>query len=364
MQHRGVDPCWLTEMGLAPPRFATNLVVVSRAIAVVERFGLEQLALVERPEVAPGRGAIALRMRAASLNYRDLLMVRGLYNPRQPLPLIPLSDGVGEVTGVGEGVAGIALGDRVSPLFALGYLAGEPTKEKLATTLGGPLDGVLREQMIVAAESVVKIPAGMSDVAAATLPCAALTAWNALVEQGGLVPGQTVLVQGTGGVSIVALQIAKAMGARVIVTSSSDTKLARALALGADVGINYLAKPQWGKEAQRLTGDRGVDLVIEVGGAGTLAESLRAVRPGGIIAVIGVLGAAVSEVNVLPILMRNVRLQGVFVGHKEANLRLIRAFEQLHIEPVVDRVFPWTEARAALAYLATGAHFGKIALEF
>jgi NADPH:quinone reductase-like Zn-dependent oxidoreductase len=337
---------------------------MSRAIAVVGKFGLESLTLVDREDLPPRRGEIAIRVRAASINYRDLLMVRGQYNPRQPLPFIPLSDGVGEITELGEGVQAFALGERVSPIFAQGYLAGEPTKEKLATTLGGPLDGVLRERMIVPADSVVRVPSGMSAIAAATLPCAAVTAWSALVEQGGLTVGQTVVVQGTGGVSIAALQIAKAMGARVIVTSSSDVKLARAQALGADRLINYKTTPQWGREVLRLTADRGADFVVEVGGAGTLAESLRAVRPGGIIAIIGVLSAAVSEVNVLPILMRNVRLQGVFVGHKEASQRMIRAYETLRIEPVVDRVFPWTSVASALEYLATGAHFGKVCLEF
>ncbi len=336
---------------------------MSRAIAVVGRFGLESLTLVDREDVPPRRGEVALRMRAASLNYRDLMMVRGQYNPRQPLPLIPLSDGVGEVIELGEGVTSLAIGERVSPLFALGYLAGEPTKEKLSTTLGGPLDGTLRERMVVPADSVVRVPAGMSAVAAATLPCAAVTAWSALVEQGGLAPGQTVVVQGTGGVAISALQIAKAMGARVIITSASDAKLLRAQALGADRLINYRTVPEWGREVLRLTADRGADIVVEVGGAGTLQESLRAVRPGGTIAVIGVLASAVSPVNVLPILMRNVRLQGVFVGHKEASLRMIRAYESLRIEPVVDRVFPWTSAASALEYLSMGAHFGKVCLE-
>jgi NADPH:quinone reductase-like Zn-dependent oxidoreductase len=275
-----------------------------------------------------------------------------------------LSDGVGEVVSVGSEVRGLSIGDRVCPLFCLGYLAGEPTKAKLATSLGGPLDGVLRERMIVPAESVVKVPAVLDDASASTLPCAALTAWNALVEQGGLVAGQTVLVQGTGGVSLFALQIAKAMGARVIVTSSSDEKLERAKALGADHAINYKKTPAWGREALKLTEDRGVDIVVEVGGAGTLGESLKAVRSGGTVAVIGILSGAASEVNVTPILMRNVRLQGVFVGHKEAMVRMVRAFESWDLKPVVDQIFMWTEARAALEHMATGAHFGKIALSF
>ncbi len=336
---------------------------MSKAMVVTGSFGLDRLALVDREEPRASRSQITIRMLASSLNYRDLLMVRGEYNPRQPLPLVPLSDGVGEIVDVGEGVNALQKGDLVAPLFCQAFHAGEPTKEKLATTLGGPLDGVLRETMTLDAANVVKVPRGMSAAQAATLPCAALTAWNALVEQGGLVPGQTVLVQGTGGVSIFALQIAKAMGARVIVTSGTPAKLERARAMGADHGIDYRAKPEWGREAVKLTDGRGVDLVVEVGGAKTLTESLRAVRPGGTIAIIGVLGSAASEINVLPILMRNVRLQGVFVGHKEAMLRMVRAFEALRIEPVVDRTFSWTEAGRALEHLARGEHFGKIALE-
>ncbi|NUP09624.1 MAG: NAD(P)-dependent alcohol dehydrogenase [Polyangiaceae bacterium] len=335
-----------------------------RAMVIEGGFGLDRLAIVERNEADPKAFEVTLSMRAVSLNYRDVLMIRGQYNPRQPLPLVPLSDGVGEVVAVGERVTGLAKGDRVCPLFCQRYFAGEPTKEKIASTLGGPLDGVLREQMTLSAESVVKVPAGLDDAQAATLPCAALTAWNALVEQGGLVPGQTVLVQGTGGVSTFALQIAKAMGARVIVTSSSEAKLERARALGADHGIDYKKTPQWGKEALKLTDDRGVDLVVEVGGAGTLGESLKAVRPGGTIAVIGMLAGGASEVNVIPILMRNIRVQGVFVGHKEAMVRMLRAFDSWSLKPVVDRVFPWTEARAALDHMVAGAHLGKVALGF
>ena len=334
-----------------------------RAMTIEGGFGLERLALGQRERAEAGPGEIVLRMRAASLNYRDLRMVRGEYNPRQPLPLVPLSDGVGEVVAKGEGVA-LSIGDRVCPLFAQGWHAGEPTKEKLATTLGGPLDGVLREEMTLRAENVVKVPVHLTDVEAATLPCAYLTAWSALVEQGALAPGQTVLVQGTGGVSIAALQIAKAMGARVIVTSSSDEKLSRASELGADNTVNYEHTPAWGKKAVELTGGRGVDLVVEVGGAGTLAESLRAVRVGGTVAVIGVLAGAASEVNVLPILMRNVRLQGVFVGHKEGFSRMCRAIDHAALRPVVSRTFPWTDAREALSLMEAGGHFGKIALAF
>lgn len=340
------------------------MTVSYRSMVIDGGFGLDNLVLRERDRVAPASGDVIVRIRAASVNYRDLRMVRGEYNPKQPLPLVPLSDAVGEIVAKGDQVTGLSVGDRVCPLFAQGWHAGEPTKEKISTTLGGPLDGVLREEMTLRAKNVVKVPVHLSDAEAATLPCAYLTAWSALVEQGAVSAGQTVLVQGTGGVSIAALQLAKAMGARVIATSSSDEKLERARDLGADDTVNYKHTPAWGKKAVELTGGRGVDIVVEVGGAGTLGESLRAVRPGGVVAVIGVLAGAATEVNVMPILMRNVRLQGVFVGHKEAFVRMNRAIEQTALRPVVDRAFAWTDARAALEHLEAARHFGKIALAF
>ena len=221
-----------------------------RAWEVAGAFGRDHLRLVERDDPTPGPGELLLRMRAASLNYRDLLMVEGRYNPKQPLPLVPCSDGVGEVETVGDDVRGFAPGDRVCPIFAPRWLSGEPTRERVRTTLGGPLDGTLREQMTVAAESVVRPPAHLSDAEAAALPCAAVTAWSALVEQGRLRAGETVLVLGTGGVALFALQIAVLHGARAIVTSSSDEKLDRARALGAAETINYVREPAWGKRAR------------------------------------------------------------------------------------------------------------------
>lgn len=303
-------------------------------------------------------------MRAASLNYRDLMMVRGQYNPRQPLPLIPASDGVGEVVSLGKGASRFAVGDRVCPIFAQGYLAGEPTREKLKTTLGGPHDGTLTELMRVHEDSVVKAPSQLSNVEAACLPCAGVTAWNAVVVQGNLQPGQTLLTLGTGGVSIFALQIAKAIGARVIITSSSDEKLARAKQLGADAGVNYRTTPDWGKAVRELTHGRGVDHVIEVGGGGTLEQSIKAVRPGGTVSIIGALAGAKSELNVLPVLMQNIRLQGVFVGHRESFEGLCAAVEQNQIRPVVDRSFPFAEARGAFEHMQSGSHFGKVTLDF
>ncbi len=334
-----------------------------RAIEIEGAFGLDNLRVVDRPEPTPGPRDVKLRMKAASLNARDLMMVRGIYNPRQPLPLVPLSDGVGEVVEMGSEVQGVSIGDRVCPIFAAGWQSGEVTREKLATTRGGPLPGVLAESIVVPADSVVRVPSYLSDVEAATLPCAALTAWSALVEQGHLAAGETVLVEGTGGVSVFALQIAKLFGATVIATSSSDTKLERARSLGADHGINYRKIAAWGREAKKLTLDRGVDHVVEVGGAGTLGEALKAVRPGGTISIIGVLSGSDTSVSLVPVLMQNIRLQGVFVGHKESFIRMNRAFETAKLHPVVDEVFPFEQARQALERMASAEHFGKIVIE-
>lgn len=324
-------------------------------------FGLASLKPAERPTPRPGPGEVLIRMRAASLNYRDLLMVTGKYNPRQPLPLIPLSDGVGEVVERGERAERFSVGDRVAGIFAQGWLAGRPTKERLASTLGGPLPGVLCECRLFPEEGLVHLPAHLSDEEAACLVCTGVTAWSAF-RHGPLLPGDTVLVQGTGGLSLFALQFAKQRGARVIVTSSSDDKLERVRALGADETINYRSEPEWGKRARVLTGGLGVDHVIEVGGAGTLAQSLRAVRPGGHISIIGALSGSDAQTSLLPILMQQVRVQGIFVGHRDSFEEMNRAVTQHGLRPVVDRVFPFSQCKEALEYLSTGSHVGKICL--
>ncbi len=323
-------------------------------------FGLKNLCRRSRPARAPGPGEVRLRLRAASLNYRDWLMVTGQYNPRQPLPLIPGSDAVGEVLELGPGVTRVAVGQRVTPLFAQRWYGGSPTPDTLRSTLGGPLDGVLAEECVVAAEGVVPVPPHLSDAEAATLPCAAVTAWSALFTEGALRPGETVLVQGTGGVALFALQFARLGGAEVIVTSSSDDKLARAVGLGARAGVNYRSTPDWGRAVLQLTGGRGVDHVIEVGGAGTLAESLKAVRPGGRISLVGILAGARQDLNVLPIFMRKVTLQGILVGHRASHEAMVRAMEAAELRPVVDRIFPFGELPAAFEHLAAGRHFGKV----
>jgi NADPH:quinone reductase-like Zn-dependent oxidoreductase len=333
-------------------------------LEVRDGFGLDRLALGERPEAEPDSGQIRLRLAAASINYRDLMMVRGEYNPRQPLPLIPCSDGVGVVEAVGPGVARVAAGDRVATLFNQRWFAGTPDRAALRATLGGPLPGTLTERMILDAEGVTRVPEHLSNVEAASLPCAGVTAWNAVVGLGRVKAGDTVLVQGTGGVAVFALQFAQLSGARTIVLSGSDEKLEMAQRLGAWETVNYRVHPEWGREVVQRNGGEGVDIVVDVGGAGTLEQSLRAVRPGGQVAVIGVLSGGLAQVDLAQILMRQVRLQGVFVGHRESFEAMNRAIAVHRLRPAVGRVLPWREARAALELMAAGKHFGKIALTF
>lgn len=334
-----------------------------KVVEIQDAFGVENLAVSEREQPMPrGPGEVLLRMKAASLNYRDLLTVRGLYNPRQPLPLIPCSDGVGEVVETGPQVSRVKKGDRVTPCFFQGWFSGRPTLEKVITTLGGPLDGVLAEYMVLNENGLVTVPEHLSDEQAATLPCAALTAWSALVTQGEVKPGDRVLVQGTGGVALFALQFAKLLGAEVVVISSRDEKLERARDMGADHGINYRETPRWGKAVRDWTGGVGVDHVVEVGGAGTLQESLQAIGLGGQISMIGVLAGGTNDLNILPILMRNVRVQGIFVGHREGFEAMNRAIAQHRIEPVVDSTFPLHQVKEAFGRMEKGAHFGKICL--
>jgi len=331
-----------------------------RALEIRGGFGLENLALVERPDPRPGAGQVLVRLRAASLNYRDLLMAEGKYNPKQKLPLIPGSDGAGEVVEVGEGVTRVQPGDRVCGIFAQKWIAGTPTRDRLRSTLGGPLDGTLAELAIFDQEGVVKVPDHLTDEEAATLPCAAVTAWSALVTEGGVTAGDTVLVQGTGGVSLFALQLATILGARVIATSSRDDKLERVRGMGAAETINYREVPEWGKRAKELTGGTGVDHVVEVGGAGTLQQSLQAVRMGGTISLIGNLSGTKTELLLTQVFMQKIRLNGILVGHRESFEAMNRAIAAHRLRPVIDRVFPLAEAGAAFAHMAAGEHFGKI----
>jgi NADPH:quinone reductase-like Zn-dependent oxidoreductase len=327
-------------------------------------FGLENLKQVDRPEPGPRAGEVLLKMRAASLNYRDIMTVGGSYNPRQQLPLIPCSDGVGEVIAVGDGVTRFGVGDRVATLFCQGWLGGPPTAQKLRSTLGGPFDGTLAEMMVLSEHGVVRVPEHLSDVEGSTLPCAALTAWSALVAFGNVTAGSTILVQGTGGVSIFALQFANMLGARAIVTSSSNEKLEKVRELGSWKEINYTEDPEWGKTVRKLTGGVGVDNVVEVGGADTLQQSLRAVGVGGQITVIGVLSGVSSKLNVVPVLMQSLRLQGILVGSRDGFEDMNRAIEANQLHPVVDRVFPFSDVPEAFEYMMSGAHLGKVCIEF
>lgn len=331
-----------------------------RAWEIQGGFGLANLRLAERPDPRPGPAQVLVRVRAVSLNYRDLLTVEGKYNPKQKLPLIPCSDGAGEVVAVGEGVARVRPGDRVCGIFAQRWIAGEPSRDKLRSTLGGPFDGMLAELVVLHEEGVVVVPPHLTWEEAATLPCAGVTAWSALVTHGKLTAGDTVLLQGTGGVSIFALQLAQLLGVRAIITSSSDEKLEQARRLGASGLINYQKKPEWSGAARDLTDGAGVDLVVEVGGAGTLEQSLRSVRMGGTICLIGNLAGIVAQVPLALVFMPQVRLQGILVGHREGFEAMNRAIAQHEMRPVIDRTFPFEEARAAFELMAASGHFGKI----
>jgi NADPH:quinone reductase-like Zn-dependent oxidoreductase len=326
-------------------------------------WSIDNLTLTERPKPEPGPGQVLLKMKAASLNYRDLVVPqRGYGKLTGTLPLIPISDGVGEVIAIGEGVGRVAVGDRVCPLMIQSWISGPPTMERLTSTLGGPLDGVMTEYMVLSEQGVVKTSEHLSDEEASALPCAALTAWSAVVTDGQVKAGDRVLVQGTGGVSLFALQFAKLLGAHVIVTSSSDDKLQRAVNLGADEGLNYVSTPEWGKEVRRMAGADGVDLIVEVGGQKTLPQSLRAIRAGGTISLVGVLSGLNMDVSLGLIVIRKVRLQGITVGNRDGMEAMMRAISQHAVKPVIDRTFAFEELREALDYLARGVHFGKICI--
>lgn len=328
----------------------------------ISAFGIDSLEFVERVTPTPGPGEVLVRIRAISFNYRDLLMVKGLYNPKLKLPRIPCSDGSGEVVGVGEGVTLWKPGDRVAGIFMQNWLDGPLTPTKAKGALGGDIDGVLAEYVVFKETGLIRLPDHLSFQEAATLPCAAVTAWNALAA-GNLRPGATVLIQGTGGVSLFALQLARLQGARVLGISSSHTKLERAYAQGLDAGLNYLENPEWDRWAHDETGGEGVDLVIEVGGLGTLPRSLRAVRHGGTIAQVGVLAGAedLTALQIAPILHKQIKIQGIYVGSRQDFEDLNRAISLAILRPVGEN-FHWSQAREALLRMEEGSHFGKLVL--
>lgn len=331
-------------------------------VVELHAFDLESLQVVPRPDPTPGTGQVLLRMKAWSLNYRDLMLVRGHYNPKLRFPFIPLSDGVGEVVAVGPEVTSVRVGDRVCPLFMQDWPAGHLNDSHAKSALGGALPGILSEYVVLNATGVIPVPVHLSDAEAATLPCAALTAWNAVICSGQMHPGQTLLIQGTGGVSLFALQFAKTAGVRIIATSSSDEKLKRVKAMGAESGINYRTVPEWDKAVRDLTEGAGVDHVVEVGGSGTLAKSLKAVKSGGTVSMIGVLSGVGGDISLIPILMRNIRVQGIFVGNAEMFAAMNQAIAAHKLHPVVDREFALDEIQEAFKHLASGQHFGKVVI--
>ena len=335
---------------------------MSTVLRLRDGFGLEHLHVEQQELPALGPDDVHVRFHAASLNYRDLSVALGKYNPKMQLPRILGSDAAGEVVAAGENVTTLKRGDRVASLFFQSWQAGEITQSTGKSALGGALDGVFATERILPESGLIRFPAELSFEQAATLPCAALTAWNALVEKGKLNAGQTVLLLGTGGVSIFGLQIAKAHGAKVILTSSSDEKLERGKRLGADQTINYKTTPDWDAEVLKLTGGLGVDHVVEVGGSGTMPRSLQAVRTGGHVHLIGVLSEPGKGVDVLPVLMKSIYLNGVYVGSRAMFARMNAAIEVNKLEPVIDRAFPLAEARAAFEHLQSGNHFGKVVL--
>jgi NADPH:quinone reductase-like Zn-dependent oxidoreductase len=321
--------------------------------------GIDALAATERVRPEPAARELVVRVHAVSLNYRDLLHVLG-YADRDRWPLVPCSDGAGEVVAVGREVTRFRVGDRVAGAFFQGWNAGPITAEVMETALGGRLQGMLAQYAVLAEDGAMKVLPDWSFEQAATLPCAALTAWNALVTQGRLAAGETVLALGTGGVSLFALQIAKLHGARVILTSSSDAKLERARALGADDTINYVSHPDWEKRVLELTGGRGVDHVVEVGGAGTLEKSCLAARHGGSVWLIGVLTGFQATINPLQVLQKSLRVQGIYVGSAGMFRAMSAAFGANRLEPVIDRVFAFKDAPDAFRAMQAAGHFGKL----
>lgn len=327
---------------------------------ITEFSGPEGLQWVDLPEPKPQAAEVMVRMKAVSLNYRDLTATRKERPGNLPAPFTPCSDGAGEVIALGEGVTAWKVGDRVMPTFFQNWINGGISRAAMQSALGGALPGVLSEFVVVKDTGLVRIPDHLSYEESATLPCAALTAWHALVTKGGVASGQTVLCLGTGGVSMFALQFAKLHGARVIITSSSDEKLARARELGADETINYKTTLDWEKRVFELTNKQGADQIIEVGGSGTLQKSLDAISFGGRISLIGVLSGFEGLINPWPVVARSVTLQGIYVGSREMFEAMNTFLSEHQMKPVIDRTFAFSQAREAFQLMAAGGHFGKI----
>jgi NADPH:quinone reductase-like Zn-dependent oxidoreductase len=333
--------------------------------AVLSKAGLDNLSVVDLPDAEPGPGEVLVRVRAATLNYRDLLTVEGGYGSRQRTEnLIPVSDGAGEVVAVGAGVTRFVTGDRVVANFFQEWLSGEPDEAKLHSGLGGQIDGMACELRVLPEYGLCHTPSHLTDAEAAALPCAGLTAWSAVFDQGGVKPGDLVLTQGSGGVSAFALQFAKLAGAEVISTSSSDEKLRKLGSLGSDHLINYVDTPEWARPAREISAGRGLDLVVEVGGAGTLEQSIKAVRLGGAVMLIGVLSGANHEFRLPLVVTRKIRLEGVTCGSREQFEAMLRAVDRNGLKPALDdQRFTLDTLPAAMARLREGRHFGKVVVE-
>ncbi len=328
----------------------------------IPAFGIDKLSLDEVPAPEPGPGQVLVDVHAVSLNYRDLMTVKGAYNPKLQPNRIPCSDGAGIIAAIGQGVTQVAVGDRVAGTFFQHWLDGDPAPEKFKVALGGDIDGTLAQQIVLDEHGVVKFPEHLSFEEAATLPCAGVTAWNAVVTAARVKSGETVLIQGTGGVSCFALQFAKGLGARVIGTSSSADKLRRATKVGLDAGHNYRDDPEWARWAVSQTGGRGVDLTVEVGGAGTFQQSLAATRTGGVVTQIGVLAGREQPLTITPILHKMLQIRGIYVGSRQHFLDMNRAIEQTGLRPIIDRVFSFGEVQEAFTTLENASHFGKIVI--
>jgi len=334
-----------------------------RAYQILPGAGIDGLQCVDFPDRALGTGEVRIRVRAVSLNYRDLMVAGGKYLVNVDDPIIPCSDGAGEVLAVGPGVGRVQVGDRVAGAFFPYWHDGPTAPDKVRHALGGDIDGMLAEEVILHEDALAKIPASMTFIDAATMPCAGVTAWNAIFESSNNIrPGDTVLLLGTGGVSVLGLQLARAAGLQAIITSSSDDKLARARELGATHTINYRTHPEWQEEVLRLTGGVGAHVVLEVGGQGTVNRSIAAAAMGGSIAVIGGVSGFGGEVNPGSLLASAKRLVGIYVGSRTMLEKVMRLADGAGLQPVVDRVFPFEEAREAYRYMESGAHFGKVVI--
>ncbi len=334
-----------------------------RVFQIEGDWGMHNLKLSQRSEPTAGPGQVLVRIKSSSLNYRDLVVPeRGYGSYTGSLPLIPISDGVGTVCEVGPGVRRVAVGDRVCPTFFQTWIGGDPDLERLTQSLGGPIDGTMTEIMCLSDQGVVKVPSHLTDAEAASLPCAALTAWSALTTGGAVKSGDRVLIQGCGGVALFAVQFAKLLGAHVTVITSSEDRMVRVQQLGADAVINYCVVPEWAKATRDITLGRGYDLIVELGGEKTLPQSLRCIRPGGTIAMIGILSGGSVAMSLGLIITRQVRLQGVTVGHRDGFEAMIRSIEQHKVRPIIDRVFGFEELKEAMVYLRSGRQFGKVCI--